>query len=58
MKKFLVLLLMLIFPAAGFALDTGDNAPDFNAVTLDSKKIAYSSIKGNKPVYLFFWATW
>lgn len=57
MKKFLVLL-MLIFPAAGFALDIGDKAPDFNAVSLDGKKLAYSSIKDKKPVYLFFWASW
>lgn len=57
MKKFLVLF-MLIFPAVSFALDIGDKAPDFSAVSLDGKKIAYSSLKGNKPVYLIFWATW
>lgn len=57
MKK-LIVLLLLIFPAVGYAVDIGDNAPDFNAATLDEKKIAYSSIKGKKPVYLFFWATW
>jgi len=57
MKKFFVLL-MLIFPVAGFAIDVGDSAPDFNVVALNGKKIAYSSIKDKKPVYLIFWATW
>jgi len=57
--KTLILLLLLIFPTIGYSLDVGDRAPDFNATTLDGKKIAYfSSLKGKKPVYLIFWATW
>lgn len=58
MKKFLVFLL-LSFPAVGYALDIGDRAPDFNATTLNGREVLYSSsLKGKRPVYLIFWATW
>lgn len=37
----------------------GDIAPDFNAISLDGKRISYyNDLKGKKPVYLIFWATW
>lgn len=57
--KRLILLLLLIFPVIGYSLDVGDKAPDFNATTLNGKEIHYfSSLKGEKPIYLIFWATW
>ncbi|NCO83306.1 MAG: hypothetical protein COS28_02230 [Nitrospirae bacterium CG02_land_8_20_14_3_00_44_33] len=60
MKKILMMIvfLSLIFPVYGFALDINDNAPDFRGVALDGKQVAYSELKGKKPVYLMFWATW
>ena len=60
MKKILmvVLFLLLMLPVSGFALSVNDNAPDFNGAALDGKRVAYSELKGKKPVYLMFWATW
>ncbi|MBI4689801.1 MAG: hypothetical protein HY754_06000 [Nitrospirae bacterium] len=41
------------------ALDVGDSVPDFHIVTIDGKEISYEKdLKGKKPVYLIFWATW
>ncbi|MBI4848209.1 MAG: redoxin domain-containing protein [Nitrospirae bacterium] len=37
----------------------GDNAPDFNALSLEGRQVSYyNDLKGKKPVYLTFWATW
>jgi peroxiredoxin len=57
--RWIVLLLILMLPVYGYALDVGDAAPDFEGVSLDNKQISlYSSFVGEKPVYLIFWATW
>ena len=60
MKKILisVLLLLLTLPVFSFALDVNDKAPYFGGVALDGKQVAYSELRGTKPVYLMFWATW
>jgi thiol-disulfide isomerase/thioredoxin len=39
-------------------LKPGDDAPNFIVTTLSGEKITLSELKGNKPVYLKFWATW
>lgn len=57
--KRLILLLLLIFPSIAYSLDVGDKSPDFNAITLNERKVHYfSSLKDKRPVYLIFWATW
>jgi len=39
--------------------EVGDNAPDFNTLTLKGRQVSYyNDLKGKKPVYLIFWATW
>lgn len=39
--------------------EVGDNAPDFNVLSLEGKQVSYyNDFKGKKPVYLIFWATW
>lgn len=60
MRVLLVLLLLFVFsPFNTYAANVGDAAPDFSATALDGKKISYSAdLKGKKPVYLIFWATW
>ncbi len=58
MKRVLILLL-LIFPISSYAVEVGDMTPDFKVASMDGKRISYySDIKGKKPVYLIFWATW
>lgn len=56
----LVLLLLFIsLPVRGYALEAGDAAPDFRAVTVGGKNISYySQIKGKRALYLVFWTTW
>lgn len=55
----LVITGFFIWGSDGDAVDTGDFAPDFDAVTIDGKEISYSrDIKGKKPLYIIFWATW
>ena len=36
----------------------GSQAPVFSAITLEGKVFNLADYKGNKPVYLKFWATW
>lgn len=58
MRKIFILFLLLLLPSAGLAKDVNDNAQDFSGAALDGKHVAYSALKGKKPVYLMFWATW
>ncbi len=44
-------------PAAG-DVGIGSQAPVFSARTLEGKVFNLADYKGNKPVYLKFWATW
>ncbi|MBI5639665.1 MAG: hypothetical protein HZA17_04490 [Nitrospirae bacterium] len=54
-----VICIVLLFPSIGMALDTGGIPPDFTVLTVDGKEISYvRDLKGKKPVYLIFWATW
>lgn len=58
MRMFLILL-MLAFPVSVYAVEIGDDAPDFKALSLEGKQISYfKDMKGKRPVYLIFWATW
>lgn len=55
----LTILSLLMWSSDSQALDTGDSAPDFQAVTLDGKEISYyKNIRGKAPLYLIFWSTW
>ena len=57
--KSILLLTLLLLPARTYAIGVGDKTPDFHIVTFQGKEISYDKdIKGKKPVYLFFWATW
>ena len=57
--KITVILILLLFPLQGYALDVGDIVPDFHIVTIEGKEISFEKdIKGKKPVYLIFRATW
>jgi hypothetical protein len=55
----MLFLSLILLPATVGALEVGDKAPDFQAVTITGKHISYDrDLKGRKPVYLIFWATW
>jgi len=41
-----------------YALDVGDMAPDFTAITFDGREFRSSLHKGRRPLYLIFWASW
>lgn len=57
--KGILFLSLLLLPASAYALAVGDKTPDFRVITIQGKEISYDKdIKGEKPVYLFFWATW
>jgi|GEM_PF-5519350 len=57
MKKGFIILILLI-PLTIYALDVGDMAPDFSAITLDGREFRSSLHKGRRPLYLIFWASW
>lgn len=52
------LLLSTAIQASGAPVKVGDQAPDFEVTTLLGKTFKLSDYKGDKPVYLKFWATW
>jgi peroxiredoxin len=55
----LILLGLFVWPASSHAMNVGDPAPDFQAVNIHGEKISYyRDIKGKKPLYLIFGATW
>jgi thiol-disulfide isomerase/thioredoxin len=51
---------MQVVNAAALAVGPaiGDQAPDFEVTTLSGETFKLSAYKGEKPVYLKFWATW
>lgn len=58
MKRILIFLLLLL-PFSSYAVDVGDRAPDFDVLSLDGKPVSYyKHLKGKKPLYIIFWATW
>ncbi|MEW6108903.1 MAG: hypothetical protein AB1632_07040 [Nitrospirota bacterium] len=59
MLKYLIVLFIMLLPFEAYALDTGNSAPDFNIITIDGREFSFDrDIKGKKPLYLIFWATW
>lgn len=52
------LLLSMAMQASGASLSIGDQAPDFEVTTLAGETFKLSDYKGDKPIYLKFWATW
>jgi len=57
---FSILVLSLLLLQAGYvrAAAVEDRAPGFNLETLDGTQVAYDDIRGNKPLFIVFWATW
>ncbi|MDW7771595.1 MAG: hypothetical protein SCH71_01775 [Desulfobulbaceae bacterium] len=53
-----LLLLALIQPPGISAVEPGDKLVSFTGKTMAGKKINIDRVIGNKPVLLFFWATW
>lgn len=59
MKKIVLIIMLLGIALRGYAYDVGEKAPDFKVSTLDGEQISYpTDLKGKKPVYIVFWATW
>lgn len=54
-----VFVITLLLPSTGSSIGLGDMAPDFIIESMDGRKISYfADLKGKKPIYLVFWATW
>ncbi len=53
-----LILLALVWPASGFAVDVGDPAPGFVLKRTDGTELRSDAIKGKKPLMMVFWATW
>jgi len=51
-------LTMIALNLSAKTLKQGDFAPDFSVTTITGEQIKLSELKGNKPIYLKFWATW
>ncbi|MDO6525944.1 TlpA disulfide reductase family protein [Motilimonas sp. 1_MG-2023] len=59
MKKLGATLLIVGLTYSSSALaKVGDMAPNINATTINGQAINFSELKGKKPIYLKFWATW
>jgi hypothetical protein len=55
----ILFLTLLLTPLDAHALNVGDKSPDFRITTVTGKEISYyKDLKGRRPVYLVFWATW
>jgi peroxiredoxin len=60
-KTGLFLLFFFVFswlPGPARAVDVDELVPDFELSTLGGGSFSYGDIKGEKPLFLVFWATW
>lgn len=49
----------LFFSSRGYPIGLGDMTPDFTVETMEGTEMSYyADIRGRKPLYLVFWATW
>ena len=39
-------------------INKGDTPPDFTITTIDNKQYTLSNFKNEKPILLYFWASW
>ena len=53
-----LLLLTLVDPTILPAASKGDKLISFNGKTIQGETLNLDAIIGNKPVLLFFWASW
>ncbi|MCP4404336.1 MAG: TlpA family protein disulfide reductase [bacterium] len=62
MKKIVTILtifcVLMLFANTGMAVQVGDNAPQFEALTLTETTFDSAAMIGEKPLLLVFWATW
>lgn len=54
----LLLLLLLSRPAWMWAVGVEESAPSFELKAMDGQTVNYEKIRGKKPLFLVFWATW
>lgn len=57
MRKLSIFLILLMFPFATFALNSGETPPHFSLPSNDNKSVTPGDFSG-KVVYLDFWASW
>ena len=43
---------------ASFGVNKGDVPPDFSIITIDGNQYILSEFKNEKPILLYFWASW
>ena len=48
----------IVSQQASFGVNKGDVPPDFSIMTIDGKQYTLSEFKNEKPVLLYFWASW
>jgi len=58
-----LLLIMAFFlvmagPASALSVKVGEESPSIEVKTIDNRTIRSDEIKGKKPLFLIFWATW
>ncbi len=58
--KFLLATLVLAWCSAGpaWGVEVGKAAPAFSLISLDGQKLNLADFRGQRPVLLYFWATW
>ncbi|MGA2939451.1 MAG: TlpA disulfide reductase family protein [Syntrophobacteraceae bacterium] len=54
----LILLITILIGLPAVAAETNQTAPDFKLQDLKGTSVTLSQFKGEKPVLLYFWATW
>ncbi|MFH1156158.1 MAG: TlpA disulfide reductase family protein [Pseudomonadota bacterium] len=62
-RRISIVLVSLVFVSAFFqafalAAEVGEESPEFQFRTLDGVHVRFCDLKGEKPVFLVFWATW
>jgi peroxiredoxin len=54
----MVFFLLMAGPASAVSVKVGDESPPFLLKTIDNRAFRSEEMKGKKPLFLVFWATW
>lgn len=56
--KVSLIVVVIIWTISAFAVEQGDVAPEWQAISFQGKSVSFPALSEGKPTVLIFWATW
>lgn len=54
----IMICMLLVGQGSVRAAEVGEPSPEFQFQTINGQQVSFSELKGEKPIFLVFWATW